>query len=113
MMCKVIRFDTIVRQSKTIKVRFYEDLPKATAVSAIGIYKVNGNPAAYVEASGNDYIFMLTKGFEIHLFNEFLRSLKLGFEIEFVNYKQYAELIVVCNQIIQKRNSENPVILLK
>ncbi|GJN65320.1 hypothetical protein JCM17207_19450 [Faecalibacterium gallinarum] len=113
MMCKVIRFEAAVRQSKTIRVICSEDFPKAKAVSTLGIYSNQGNPAACVRAGGNDYIFPLENGFQIFEFNEFLKSLNLGLKIQFINYKQYAELVAVCNQMIQKRNSGNPVILLR
>ncbi len=41
-------------------------------------------------------IFMnqvITKGFQIHIANEFLRSLDSGFDIEFTTYKQYGGLL--------------------
>lgn len=43
------------------------------------------------------YIFMnqvVTKGFQIHIVNEFLRSLDTGVDIEFVTYKQYGNLLM-------------------
>lgn len=64
-MCKVIRFEAAVRQSKTIRVICSEDFPKAKAVSTLGIYSNQGNPAACVRAGGNDYIFPLENGFQI------------------------------------------------
>lgn len=45
----------------------------------------------------NSKIFLnqlILKGFQIHLMNEFLRSMDTGLDIEFVDYKQYANLIL-------------------
>lgn len=42
-------------------------------------------------------IFMnqvITQGFQIHIVNEFLRSLDTDIEIEFVTYKQYGNLLM-------------------
>ena len=44
----------------------------------------------------NSIIFMnqvITQGFQVHIVNEFLRSLDTGLEIEFVNYSGYAKLL--------------------
>lgn len=37
---------------------------------------------------------VITQGFQIHNVNEFLRSLKTDVEIEFVDYKQYNDLLL-------------------
>lgn len=45
----------------------------------------------------NSQLFMnqvITKGFQIHIMNEFLRSLETDVEIEFESYKQYNELLM-------------------
>lgn len=42
-------------------------------------------------------IFMnqvITQGFQIHIINEFLRSLDTGVDIEFVTYKQFGNLLM-------------------
>lgn len=42
-------------------------------------------------------IFMnqvITQGFQIHIINEFLRSLDTGIDIEFVTYKQFGNLLM-------------------
>ena len=44
----------------------------------------------------NQLIFMnqvITQGFQIHIANEFLRSLNTGLDIEFKSYSQYGQLI--------------------
>jgi len=44
-------------------------------------------------------IFMnqvITKGFQIHIANEFLRSLESGSDIEFNTYSQYGQLLYGC-----------------
>lgn len=48
------------------------------------------------------YHFPLYQGFQVHICNEFLRSLDTGIDIEFVTYKQYAELIDKCFDVIQQ-----------
>ncbi len=40
------------------------------------------------------YNQVLVKGFGMHAANEFLRSLDSGIEIEFVNFKQYHEMLL-------------------
>lgn len=45
----------------------------------------------------NQRVFMnqvILQGFQIHIVNEFLRSLDSGLDIEFVNYKQYNDLML-------------------
>lgn len=48
------------------------------------------------------YHFPLYEGFQVHTCNEFLRSLDTGVDIEFVTYKQYADLIERCFDAISK-----------
>ena len=48
-------------------------------------------------------IFMnqvITKGFQIHLMNEFLRSLDSGYDIEFKSYSQYGQLLMDIHEAI-------------
>ncbi len=45
----------------------------------------------------NQRLFMnqvITQGFQIHIVNEFLRSLDSDLNVEFVNYKQYNDLML-------------------
>jgi hypothetical protein len=45
----------------------------------------------------NSLIFMnqvITRGFQIHIANDFLRSLDSGLEIEFESYEQYSNLLM-------------------
>ncbi len=37
---------------------------------------------------------VITQGFQIHIVNEFLRSMGTDLDIEFVDYKQYADLLL-------------------
>ena len=37
---------------------------------------------------------VITQGFQIHIVNELLKSMKTDLNIEFVDYKQYAELLL-------------------
>ena len=51
----------------------------------------------------NSLIFMnqvITIGFQIHIVNEFLRSLNSGIKVEFLNYSQYGELIMDIHEAI-------------
>lgn len=48
-------------------------------------------------------IFMnqvVNQGFQIHIVNEFLRSLRSGIEIEFKNYSQYGQLLMDVHEAI-------------
>ncbi len=48
-------------------------------------------------------IFMnqvIIKGFQIHIVNEFLRSLDSGLEVEFKTYKQYGQLLMDIHEAI-------------
>ena len=48
-------------------------------------------------------IFMnqvITKGFQIHLMNEFLRSLDSGYDVEFRSYSQYDQLLMDIHEAI-------------
>lgn len=48
-------------------------------------------------------IFMnqvVNQGFQIHIVNEFLRSLESGVEIEFKNYSQYGQLLMDVHEAI-------------
>lgn len=51
-------------------------------------------------------IFMnqvITRGFQIHLMNEFLRSLESGIEIEFKNYSHYGQLLMDVHEAIDEK----------
>ena len=41
---------------------------------------------------------VITQGFQIHIVNELLKSMKTDLAIEFVDYKQYAELLDVAEE---------------
>ena len=48
-------------------------------------------------------IFMnqvITKGFQIHIMNEFLRSLDSGYDVEFRSYSQYGQLLMDIHESI-------------
>lgn len=48
-------------------------------------------------------IFMnqvITRAFQVHIVNEFLRSLESGLEIEFKSYKQYGQLLLDIHEAI-------------
>lgn len=43
---------------------------------------------------------VITKGFQIHIANEFLRSLDSGSEISFETYSQYAQLLMDVHEAV-------------
>ncbi len=50
-------------------------------------------------------IFMnqvITKGFQIHIMNEFLRSLDSGYDVEFRSYSQYGQLLMDIHEVIDE-----------
>ena len=57
----------------------------------------------------NSKLFMnqvVTQGFQIHIVNEFLRSMCTDFNIEFVDYKQYADLLLDVAEFCDENNLE-------
>lgn len=71
-----------------------------------------GNPMVTVwfKVLAGDYkgsmIFMnqvITTGFQIHIMNEFLRSLDSGYDIEFKSYSQYGQLLMDIHEAIDGR----------
>ena len=67
----------------------------------------NGDPMMHVQVANSEefesYGFPLTKGFQIHFCNEFLRSLNLGIDIMFKTYIQYGFLIWNCFDLLQQK----------
>lgn len=54
-------------------------------------------------------IFMnqvITQGFQIHIMNEFLRSLDSGCEIQFDDFEQYAQLLMDVHEAIDSQGLE-------
>ena len=49
---------------------------------------------------------VVTQGFQIHIVNEFLRSMGTDLNIEFVDYKQYAELLLDVAEFCDENNLE-------
>ena len=49
------------------------------------------------------YNQVLEQAFQVHMFNEFLRSLESDVEIEFQSYRQYGELLMNVAEAIDKR----------
>ncbi len=71
-----------------------------------------GDPmvSCWMKIVSGDYkgsmIFMnqvITKGFQIHLANEFLRSLDSGFDITFETYSQYGQLLMDVHEAIDEQ----------
>lgn len=70
----------------------------------------SGNPVMQVTEVVNHYEtvlywFPLKNGLDIHLCNVFLRSLNLGINIRFENYRQYGELIHQCSTLLDARKA--------
>ena len=49
---------------------------------------------------------VVTQGFQIHIVNEFLKSMGTDLDIEFVDYKQYAELLLDVAEFCDENNLE-------
>ena len=49
---------------------------------------------------------VITQGFQIHIVNEFLRSMGTDLNIDFVDYKQYAELLLDVAEFCDENNLE-------
>ncbi len=83
-----------------------EDIQLHNAILMVLCADCSGNPQMIVidetKKGTTTYHFPLYKGFQIHTCNEFLRSLDTDIEIEFVTYRQYAELIESCFEAISK-----------
>ena len=57
----------------------------------------------------NSKLFMnqvVTQGFKIHIVNEFLRSMKTDIDVDFEDYKQYAELLLDVAEFCDANNLE-------
>jgi hypothetical protein len=82
---------------KTIKnYKDYEGSISKESIINMDLASMQGIPAMLVECSDDYYVFMLTSGFEVHMCNEFLRSLKIERDYEpicFQSYHQYSRLI--------------------
>lgn len=49
---------------------------------------------------------VVTQGFQIHIVNEFLRSMTTGINIDFEDYKQYANLLLDVAEFCDENNLE-------
>ena len=49
---------------------------------------------------------VVTQGFQIHIVNEFLKSMGTDLNIEFVNYQQYADLLMDVAEAVEEDNLE-------
>lgn len=49
---------------------------------------------------------VITQGFQIHIMNTFLKSMKTDLVVEFVDYKQYADLLLDIAEECDKNNLE-------
>ena len=57
----------------------------------------------------NSKLFMnqvVTQGFQIHIVNEFLRSMKTDIDVDFEDYKQYADLLLDVAEFCDENNLE-------
>ncbi|WFD09963.1 hypothetical protein [Tepidibacter hydrothermalis] len=66
-----------------------------------------GQPMVLVAFENNNeiqcYNFPATKGYEIHIINELLRSLDLDIKIEFQTYDQYSQLLNHCMDLVNTK----------
>ena len=49
---------------------------------------------------------VVTQGFQIHIVNEFLRSMKTDIDVDFEDYKQYADLLLDVAEFCDENNLE-------
>ena len=49
---------------------------------------------------------VITQGFQIHIVNEFLRSMKTDIDVDFEDYKQYADLLLDVAEFCDANNLE-------
>ena len=49
---------------------------------------------------------VVTQGFQIHIVNEFLRSMKTDIDVDFEDYKQYADLLLEVAEFCDANNLE-------
>ena len=49
---------------------------------------------------------VVTQGFQIHIVNEFLRSMKTDSDVDFEDYKQYADLLLDVAEFCDENNLE-------
>ena len=49
---------------------------------------------------------VVTQGFQIHIVNEFLRSMKTDIDVDFEDYKQYADLLLDVAEFCDANNLE-------
>lgn len=66
----------------------------------------DNEPVMLVSDDNITYEFPLCTAEQIHVCNQFLRSLKLSIDIKFQNYKQYSELL---DHIFSKINEQQKV----
>lgn len=107
-MCKVISFEE-VRKLQRKRIAQLVDYPNATEVTGIELDKDrNGNPAAVitVKRGGVVYEAPLVNGLQIHLFNNFLKSLNLGLKVNFQCYLQYGRLLDDFNRALQEKGAK-------
>lgn len=91
----------------------YKEVPHGQYEVKIGklelVESKSGNPmlSCWFKVVAGEYsgstIFMnqvITQGFQIHIANEFLRSLDSGYDIEFKKYSQYNSLILDVHEAI-------------
>lgn len=97
----------------------YREVPKGDYEVSINKLEIkaskNGDPmfSCWFKVLTGDYenclIFMnqvITQGFQIHIVNEFLRSLDTGKEVEFTTYSKYAELLEEIKKEIDNQKLE-------
>lgn len=97
----------------------YREVPKGDYEVSIDKLEIKasqkGDPmfTCWFKVLAGDYknclIFMnqvITQGFQIHIVNEFLRSLDTGINVEFTTYSKYAELLEEIKKEISEQKLE-------
>ncbi len=92
------------KQQLTIRKNVSLNSINPNEVVNVSLCSFNGNPVLSIITSDAEYLHGITDGFMVMKANNFLYSLKLGCEIAFRNYRQYAELLLRLNRTLEIRS---------
>lgn len=94
----------------------YREVPEGTYEVAVEklelISSKNGKPMGTIwfkvltgEYKGSRIFYnqVLEQAFQVHMFNEFVRSLDSGVNVEFTSYRQYGEMLMNVAEAIDKK----------
>lgn len=99
--------DECIADSRRIPVDYRTGaVPKADRVEYVMLMPDHdGKPVVEVKQDNIFYYFPLTNGFQVHICNEFLRSLDLGIDIHFKSFLQYGNMLMECSELLRKKKA--------